>query len=37
MVQVITGNRIHVQFSEPVAAQIDGDTVLNVREYRAEL
>ncbi len=37
MVQVITGNRVHVQFSEPVAAQIDGDTVLNVREYRAEL
>ena len=37
MVRVITGNKIHVRFSEPCAAQIDGETVLNVTEYRAEL
>ncbi len=34
---VLTGNKIHVSFSRPCAAQIDGDTVLNVTEYRAEL
>lgn len=32
-----TGRRIHVKFSRPCAAQIDGDTVLNVSEYEAEL
>ena len=37
MVKVITGNKIHVKFSRPCAAQIDGDTVLNVSEYWAEL
>lgn len=37
MVKVITGNKIHVKFSSPCAAQIDGDTVLNVSEYWAEL
>ena len=37
MVKVFTGNKIHVRFSRPCAAQIDGETVLNVSEYRAEL
>ncbi|MCR4951479.1 MAG: hypothetical protein K6A40_09180 [Solobacterium sp.] len=37
MVRIITGNQIRVRFSRPCAAQIDGDTVLNVKEYRAEL
>lgn len=37
MVHIITGNKIHVKFSKPCAAQIDGDTVLNVSEYSAEL
>ena len=34
---VITGNKVHVKFSRPCAAQIDGETVLNVSEYEAEL
>ena len=37
MVKVITGNKIHVKFSRPCAAQIDGETVLNVTEYEAGL
>ena len=37
MVRVFTGNRIHVRFSRPCAAQIDGETVLNVTEYQVEL
>ena len=37
VVKVFTGNRIHVQYSRPCAAQIDGETVLNVSEYWAEL
>lgn len=37
MVFVYTGNKIHVKFSSPCAAQIDGDTILNVSEYDAEL
>lgn len=37
IVHVFTGNKIHVKFSKPCAAQIDGDTVLNVSEYYAEL
>ena len=36
-VTVITGNKVHVRFSRPCAAQIDGETVLNVMEYEAEL
>ena len=32
-----TGRKIHVSFSRPCAAQIDGDTVLNVSEYEAWL
>ena len=35
MVAVFTGNEIHVRFSRPCAAQIDGETVLNVTEYSA--
>ncbi|MBQ4361503.1 MAG: diacylglycerol kinase family protein [Lachnospiraceae bacterium] len=37
MTKVITGRKVHVRFSEPCAAQIDGETVLNVTEYTAEL
>lgn len=37
MVAVITGNKIHVKFDRPYAAQIDGETVLDVYEYEAEL
>ena len=33
MVKIFTGNNIHVKFSRPCAAQIDGETVLNVSEY----
>lgn len=35
MVKMFTGNEIKVRFSRPCAAQIDGETVLNVTEYRA--
>ena len=37
MVSVFTGNDISVRFSRPCAAQIDGETVLDVTEYRAVL
>ena len=37
MVHVFTGNKVHVEYDSPCAAQIDGDTVLNVLEYDAEL
>lgn len=33
MVKVITGRKIKVSFDVPCALQIDGDTVLNVKEY----
>lgn len=33
MVQVHTGHRITVEFDSPCALQIDGETVLNVKEY----
>ncbi len=33
MVSVFTGNEVRVRFSRPCAAQIDGETVLNVTEY----
>ena len=36
MVKVIEGKKVYVRFSEPCAVQIDGETILNVREYRAE-
>lgn len=35
MVSVFTGNEVHVKFSRPCAAQIDGETVLGVTEYTA--
>ena len=37
IVSVFTGNDISVSFSHPCAAQIDGETVLDVTEYRAVL
>ncbi len=37
MVKVHTGNHIHVKFSRPCSAQIDGETVLNVTEYSVDL
>jgi len=37
MVKVFTGNEIHVEYTKPCAAQIDGDTVLNVSEYWVKL
>lgn len=37
MVSVFTGKNITVKFSRPCAAQIDGETVLNVTEYSASL
>ncbi len=37
MTTVITGRKIHVRFDTPSAAQIDGETVLDVTEYTAEL
>ena len=35
IVQSFAGNEIKVRFSRPCAAQIDGETVLNVTEYTA--
>ncbi len=35
MVEVLTGKDITVRFDRPTALQIDGETVLNVIEYRA--
>lgn len=37
LVRSFTGNEIRVRFSRPCAAQIDGETVLNVTEYTAVL
>ena len=37
IVSVFTGKKIFVRFSRPCAAMFDGETVLNVTEYRAEL
>lgn len=37
IVSIHTGRKVHVKFSRPCAAQIDGDTVLNVTEYEAGL
>ena len=34
IVDIFTGNEITVRFSRPCAAQIDGETVLNVTEYK---
>ena len=37
IVDVFTGNEVKVRYSRPCAAQIDGETVLNVTEYTAVL
>ena len=37
IVSIFTGNKVHVRFSRPCASMIDGETVLNVTEYWAEL
>lgn len=37
LVSIHTGKKVHVKFSRPCAAQIDGDTILNVSEYEAWL
>ena len=37
IVKIFTGRRIRVKFSRPCAAMFDGETVLNVTEYKAEL
>ena len=36
MVTTIIGKKVKVEFDRPVALQIDGETVLNVREYEVE-
>jgi len=35
LVAVHTGNEITVEFDKPTPLQIDGETVLNVKEYTA--
>ena len=37
IVTILTGRKIHVKFSRPCAAMFDGETVLDVTEYWAEL
>lgn len=37
VVEVLTGRQITVEFDRPVALQIDGETILNVTEYTAQL
>ena len=34
IVEIFTGREIEVRFSRPCAAQIDGETVLNVTRYK---
>ena len=36
IVSITTGKKVHVEFDRPVALQIDGETVLNVKEYFVE-
>ncbi|MBR6044927.1 MAG: diacylglycerol kinase family protein [Ruminococcus sp.] len=36
IVKILTGKKIKVKYSKPCAAMIDGETVLDVKEYRAE-
>ena len=33
MIEILKGREVRVEFDRPVALQIDGETVLNVREY----
>lgn len=37
VVKIFTGKKISVRFDKPCAVQIDGDTILNVTEYTAEV
>lgn len=37
IVKIHSGKKVHVTYSRPCAAQIDGDTVLDVSEYFAEI
>ena len=37
IVTILTGRKVRVKFSRPCAAMYDGETVLNVTEYKAEL
>lgn len=37
MVDVFTGHEITVEFGRPTALQIDGETILNVRSYTAQV
>lgn len=37
VVDVLKGKEITVEFDRPVALQIDGETILNVRQYTAQL
>ena len=37
LIEVLTGKKCHVRFDVPCAAQIDGETVLEVQEYEAEI
>ena len=36
IVRIMSGKKVHVEFDRPVALQIDGETVLNVKEYFVE-
>ena len=36
MVEILTGKEIKVEFDQPTALQIDGETVLGVTEYTAK-
>lgn len=37
IVEILQGKEITVEFDRPVALQIDGETILNVRQYTAQL
>ena len=37
MTSVFTGKKIKVEFDSPTALQIDGETILDVTEYEAEV
>jgi len=36
-IKVFTGRNISVEFTSPSALQIDGETILNVKSYSAEI
>lgn len=37
MITILTGKKIHVEYTRACTGQVDGDTILNVREYTAEI